>query len=496
MKKLITIFTIAFLLLTNLSGQNYNDRTKKTTIKNNDGVFVHDVSANYTYGVTWQNIANYMFGYDREMTATLNISGVIQAPSSVAAGIDRAFGYNGGLFGWNANNEWKNAADRAWVLEQLVSYDITIDTNNFGLLDANNSWTGNNTFSSILLTNLTVGLIANSGKIKLPYYTSSNKPTPSNAITYFDATEKVISTYYNGTWYRFMDSLKIVSLIQSGGATLPSSGTLSGITSLLTWSSNGLRFLDDVETKYGDDNDMRVFYDEANDASTLLGSYSDIYLGTTSTNDIILATNNTTRLTLNSSGHTTPAVANTYDLGSETYPFRNAFVTQLIIDAQDPEISPNFVDGLLYRMSGANSSKVFLKYLDGVTQSTTYLVNIDELADSMDNRLYYAQTTTEVQVQTYEIDFSNKNVIPVTVQAKDEQDLTLTITNFDVGLPQKIFIEIDAGNSIICSFGSLKKYWSYETPIAIDADGVYAMWFAYKSATEITINWDYYGPVQ
>lgn len=243
MKRLLIILLFALSLFT--YGQNYNDREKKTTLNDNDGVFVHDITANKTYGVAWSDIANYMFGANRTYNYILNITGQVQAPSVVAPGLDRGFGYQSGLFGWNnSSGTFEPAASRSWTLALLAGYDVAIDTTQFAQVDANNNFTGSNTMNSLLLSSVSIGLTTNSGKSKMPVYTLENVPTsPAIGSFHFNSTYDRFKIYDGTNWLPFLDSAAVAAIAQTGGALLPSSGTLSGISSLLYFSTGGIRYV-------------------------------------------------------------------------------------------------------------------------------------------------------------------------------------------------------------------------------------------------------------
>lgn len=243
MKRLLIILLFAFSIFTN--GQNYNDKDKKTTLNDNDGVFVHDITANKTYGVAMSDIAAYMFGANRTYNYIFNITGQIQAPSVVAPGLDRGFGYQTGLFGWNnSSGTFEPAASRSWTLALLAGYDVAIDTTQFAQVDANNNFTGSNTMNSLLLSSVSIGLTTNSGKSKMPVYTLENVPTsPAIGSFHFNSTYDRFKIYDGTNWLPILDSAAVAAIAQTGGALLPSSGTLSGISSLLYFSTGGIRYV-------------------------------------------------------------------------------------------------------------------------------------------------------------------------------------------------------------------------------------------------------------
>ena len=235
------LFIILFLIAGVLKAQEFGDESffgGVTTVL--DASTFQLRQSGQTKTITWAYMnallgsADSIRAADNTWTGTNDFTSILKAPSTIVATTVRGLGFNSGLFSWVSSDTIRTAADRAWVLDVMVDSSVAVDTTNFGMLSANNAWTGTNTFS----TQLAIGASTNNGALKIPVYTAANRPTAVDGSTFYNSTDNRIYVY-ESAWIPFLDSAAVLALVQTG-SYLQTSGTQTGLSSTLTWSSGVL----------------------------------------------------------------------------------------------------------------------------------------------------------------------------------------------------------------------------------------------------------------
>lgn len=288
MRKLIVLFLIGFWACF-AQEKTIIELDDLSSPASGDYIPIWDASAQTTKRLSLSNLdASNLIGTtfsvsdDHTWTGANNFSQSIQIPTSISSSLANSVGYNSGLFSWIESGSIKTAADRAWVLQQIADSGVAVDTNSFAKLDANNSFTGNNTFTGTdVFSALKVASASNSGNLKIPYYLSG-APSGIDGAFYYDATNNKLKIYESG-WRSFPDSAGIMSMVQTG-SYLQTSGTQTGLSSTLTWSSGTLypylvNFgavegdakslilpLEDIGSVAKNTSTGSIFYDKAGDA--------------------------------------------------------------------------------------------------------------------------------------------------------------------------------------------------------------------------------------
>ena len=80
---------------------------------------------------------------------------------------------------------------------------------------------------------------------------------------------------------------------------------LTGVTSV--GGNNGVDFNDDIKARFGDNNELTLFFQNAGNRGKI---------GTTNSTALDILTANTQRVVIENSGHVRPAINNSYDLGT------------------------------------------------------------------------------------------------------------------------------------------------------------------------------------
>ena len=87
---------------------------------------------------------------------------------------------------------------------------------------------------------------------------------------------------------------------------------LTGVTSV--GGNNGVDFNDDIKARFGDNNELTLFFQNAGNRGKI---------GTTNSTALDILTANTQRVVIENSGHVRPAINNSYDLGTAGDRWRN-----------------------------------------------------------------------------------------------------------------------------------------------------------------------------
>ena len=87
---------------------------------------------------------------------------------------------------------------------------------------------------------------------------------------------------------------------------------LTGVTSI--GGNNGVDFNDDIKARFGDNNELTLFFQNAGNRGKI---------GTTNSTALDILTANTQRVVIENSGHVRPAINNSYDLGTAGDRWRN-----------------------------------------------------------------------------------------------------------------------------------------------------------------------------
>ena len=87
---------------------------------------------------------------------------------------------------------------------------------------------------------------------------------------------------------------------------------LTGVTSV--GGNNGVDFNDDIKVRFGDNNELTLFFQNAGNRGKI---------GTTNSTALDILTANTQRVVIENSGHVRPAINNSYDLGTAGDRWRN-----------------------------------------------------------------------------------------------------------------------------------------------------------------------------
>ena len=87
---------------------------------------------------------------------------------------------------------------------------------------------------------------------------------------------------------------------------------LTGVTSV--GGNNGVDFNDDIKARFGDNNELTLFFQNAGNRGKI---------GTTNSTALDILTDNTQRVVIENSGHVRPAINNSYDLGTAGDRWRN-----------------------------------------------------------------------------------------------------------------------------------------------------------------------------
>ena len=87
---------------------------------------------------------------------------------------------------------------------------------------------------------------------------------------------------------------------------------LTGVTSI--GGNNGVDFNDDIKVRFGDNNELTLFFQNAGNRGKI---------GTTNSTALDILTANTQRVVIENSGHVRPAINNSYDLGTAGDRWRN-----------------------------------------------------------------------------------------------------------------------------------------------------------------------------
>ena len=235
MKKLLVLF---FIITSYVFAQDYGDPSFYDSVTTVNDLSTFQIRQdNLTKVLTWSRLnsiisANLDLSNDYTWTGTHNFTSELQAPSTLSGSLSNGLGYNSGLFSWVESGAIKTGADRAWVLQMIADSGVAVDTNNFGLLAGDQTWSGNNYFSA----QLAVGASTNNGELKIPVYTSTNRPTAVDGSTFYHVGENRIYIYDTSIWRPFLDSTAVAALVTTG-SYLPQSGTATGLSSTLTWTS-------------------------------------------------------------------------------------------------------------------------------------------------------------------------------------------------------------------------------------------------------------------
>lgn len=240
MKRYLILITIAFSFFTYSFGQSttFNDVTKKTTIKDNDGVIVHDVDANYSYGVLWQDVAAYMFGRSNTAAGAFNFTNSITLPSTLDAGLTNGIGFQDGDFAWSDGNGdgLFYGASKAWVLSVIPdSIDISGgDLSGYKTLAGNETVSGINTYTNVN--------DFRTGTVYMPYKTSYTALIGNQGLSVRSTDGKVIAQTKDASNNKYDLTLASEAWVTANVSVtgLKSTGTQTGITSTLTWSSGTL----------------------------------------------------------------------------------------------------------------------------------------------------------------------------------------------------------------------------------------------------------------
>lgn len=236
------IFIFLFFVLSFVYGQTDKTILELTTLTapaSGDYIPIWDVSQQGTYKLSLSSLASSSLlggavdeADDYTWTGTHNFSSELQAPSTLSGSLSNGLGYNSGLFSWVESGAIKTGADRAWVVAYVASEGVAVDTNNFGLLAGDQTWSGSNYYS----TQLAVGASTNNGALKIPVYTSTNRPTAVDGSMFYHVGENRIYVYDTSIWRPFLDSTAVASLVTTG-SYLPQTGTATSLSSTLSWSS-------------------------------------------------------------------------------------------------------------------------------------------------------------------------------------------------------------------------------------------------------------------
>ena len=243
MKRYLILITIAFSFFTYSFGQSttFNDVTKKTTIKDNDGVIVHDVDANYSYGVLWQDIAAYMFSKSNTVSGAFNFTNSITLPSSLDAGLTNGIGFQDGDFAWSDGNGdgLFYGASKAWVLSVIPdSIDLgDVDLSAYASKAGSNAFSGSNTYSNVN--------DFRTGSLYLPYKTSLSALSGTQSLyVYSDGTVRASVKNSTNDKYDLIlaDRDWVTANFSVVSGFIKSTGTQTGITVSPSMSSGKWTF--------------------------------------------------------------------------------------------------------------------------------------------------------------------------------------------------------------------------------------------------------------
>lgn len=133
-----------FILIIFLSAQIFAQNSK-TTLSATDKIFVNDYDQNYTYLVSMENIANYLFG------GTYGFGVKLTIPNSLSADVVNGIGFNGGLFAWSDGNgdSLFYGASRAWVIALLEAEGVAGDLSAYMTKAGTETVSGQKTYTNL-----------------------------------------------------------------------------------------------------------------------------------------------------------------------------------------------------------------------------------------------------------------------------------------------------------------------------------------------------------
>lgn len=245
MKRIILFFILSCITIV---GQDKTiiELDALTSPASNDYFPIWDASVQATKRLSFSNLqTNITAGLSLDLaddytwTGSHNFTSTLQLPTTLASSLTNGLGFNSNLLNYSVNDSLFVIATRDWVSKYVADSGYAVDTNQFVLKAGNNTLTGNNTFSgaNIFTSDLISGLAVNVGVFKFPHYTSTNAPTPTyQATAYFNTTDNKLRIYDSAVWHTFLNRDSILALIQTG-AYLQTTGTQTGLSSTLTWSS-------------------------------------------------------------------------------------------------------------------------------------------------------------------------------------------------------------------------------------------------------------------
>ena len=126
-----------------------------------------------------------------------------------------------------------------------------------------------------------------------------------------------IATFTDTTQFD-VNNLNAIGVITATSYTGDGSA-LTGITQV--GGATGVDFNDNVKARFGNTNDLVIFYEN--------GGADRGKIGTVNSRPLDLLTNNTTRIVIENNGHVRPATNNNYDLGTSGDRWRNVYATTM-----------------------------------------------------------------------------------------------------------------------------------------------------------------------